>query len=94
MKNKLREILIDEIIELAGDEYESNDDYIELAKKSVDDLVLQIINIAHYYKNDRIEEESIQVDHCYYLNEDGKKVYDVEEMTTEFNKKLSKLDKN
>jgi hypothetical protein len=90
----LREILIDEIIELAGDEYESKDDYLELAKKSVDDLVLQIINIAHYYKDDRIEEESIQVDHYYYLDKDGKKVYDEEEMTQEFQEKLSKLAKN
>jgi hypothetical protein len=94
MKNKLRELLIDEIMDFSGDEYEDREDYVRLAKKSTEDLVLEIIDIAKYFRDCDVEQESIQVDHYYYLNEDGKKVYDVEEMTTEFHEKLSKLAKN
>lgn len=87
----LREILIDEIIELAGDEYESKDDYLELAKKSNDDLVLQVIHIANYYK---AREDIIPVDIFYYYDDNGNKVYDTEEMTKVFEKELDNLIKN
>jgi hypothetical protein len=47
----IREVLIDNILDLSGDEFETNDDLIQLAKKSDEELVLDIINIAQYYKN-------------------------------------------
>ena len=94
MKNKLRELLIDEIMDFSGDEYEEREDYVALAKKSTEDLVLEIIDIAKYFRDRDVEQEAIQVDHYYYWNENGEKVYDVEEMTQEFHEKLSKLAKN
>ncbi len=47
-----RELLIDSIIELAGDELESTQSLIELAKDTEKDLILRLINIAEYYKNE------------------------------------------
>jgi hypothetical protein len=46
----LREILIENIIDMAGDEFESSADWIKLAKKSDRELVLEIINIAQYFR--------------------------------------------
>ena len=46
----IREILIDNIIDMAGDEYETPIDWIELAKKSNRELVLIMINLAQYYR--------------------------------------------
>ena len=46
----LREILIDNIIDMAGDEFESSADYIKLAKKSNKDLILEMINLAQYFR--------------------------------------------
>lgn len=46
----IREILIDNIIDMAGDEYESSDSLIELAKKSDRELILDVINISQYFK--------------------------------------------
>ena len=34
----------------------------------------------------------IEVEICYYIDEDGKKVYDFEAMADEFEQKLSELD--
>jgi len=36
--------------------------------------------------------EKIEVNIYYYIDEDGKKVYDFEQMTDEFEQKLSELD--
>jgi hypothetical protein len=47
----IREVLIDNILDLSGDEFETNNDLIQLAKKSDEELVLDIINIAQYYKD-------------------------------------------
>lgn len=47
----IREILIDNIINLAGDEFETPASWIDLAKKSDRELVLELVNIAEYYKN-------------------------------------------
>ena len=49
-KETIREILIDNIIDMAGDEFESPDDWVELAKKSNRELVLEMINLAQYYR--------------------------------------------
>jgi len=46
----LREILIDNIIDMAADEFESSADFVKLAKKSNKELVLEIINIAQYFR--------------------------------------------
>jgi hypothetical protein len=35
---------------MAGDEFESSADFIKLAKKSNRELVLEIINIAQYFR--------------------------------------------
>mgnify|MGYP003335541448 CR=1 FL=1 len=47
----MRKILINEIIKLAGDEYESKEDWIELASKTDDELIHTLIGIANYYFN-------------------------------------------
>jgi hypothetical protein len=46
-----RELLIDAIIDFAGDEFESPKDYITLAKKSGHELVEELINIAQYFRD-------------------------------------------
>ena len=46
-----RELLIDAIIDFAGDEFESSLDYIALAKKSEHELIKEIINIAEYFRD-------------------------------------------
>jgi hypothetical protein len=50
-KNTNRELLIDTIIDFAGDEYESNTDWIKLAKKSERELIEDLINIAQYFRD-------------------------------------------
>lgn len=47
----MRNLLIDAIIHLSGDEYESKEHFIELAKASDDELVDRIIAIACFYKD-------------------------------------------
>lgn len=49
-EQNIREILIDNIIDMAGDEFESSADYVKLAKKSNKELVLEIINLAQYFR--------------------------------------------
>ena len=39
-----------------------------------------------------MEKTKIEVNIYYYIDEDGKKVYDFEEMADEFEQKLSELD--
>ena len=54
----MRELLIDAILNLSGDEYESRQDIIELAKESEKELVERIIAVACFYRdqfNDVIE---------------------------------------
>lgn len=45
-----REILIDNIIDMAGDEFETAEDWIKLSKKSTKELVFEIINLAQYFR--------------------------------------------
>lgn len=47
----MREKLIDAIIDMAGDEFETTTDVIKLAKMSDEQLVDEVINIAEYYRN-------------------------------------------
>lgn len=47
---KTREKLITTILDLAGDEYESRNDLVELAIKSEEELIDALISIANYYK--------------------------------------------
>ena len=49
-EQSLREILIENIIDMAGDEYTTPGSCIMLAKKSDEQLVLEIINIAQYFR--------------------------------------------
>jgi hypothetical protein len=46
-----RQLLIDAIIDLAGDEFEKPDDYVVLSKKSDNELVKELINIAEYFRD-------------------------------------------
>jgi len=48
----MRALLIDAIINLSGDEYESIDDVIELAKESENELVERLIGIACFYRDE------------------------------------------
>jgi hypothetical protein len=47
-----RELLIDAIVDLGGDEIESVSDALKLAKMDARELVEQLISIAEYYKNE------------------------------------------
>jgi len=47
----MRDILIDAIIDLSGDEYETVNDVIELAKESEYQLVERLIAIACFYRD-------------------------------------------
>ena len=46
-----RAILVTALIDLAGDEYETTDDFIKMAKKSEQELIQDLIHVANYYKN-------------------------------------------
>ena len=48
----MREKLLDAIIEMASDEFETMDDVLALAKKSDEELVDDVIGIARYYKEE------------------------------------------
>lgn len=47
----MRELLIDAIFNLSGDEYESVQDVIELAKESEQQLVERLVGIACFYRD-------------------------------------------
>lgn len=47
----IREKLIDAIIDLASDEFETKNDVIKLAKMSNEQLALEVISIANYYRD-------------------------------------------
>lgn len=47
----MRDTLIDAIIDLAGDEYESPSDLIQLAKESEYELVDRLVSIACFYRD-------------------------------------------
>jgi hypothetical protein len=47
----IREKLIDAIMDLASDEFETTQDVIKLAKMSNEQLALEVINIANYYRD-------------------------------------------
>ena len=46
-----RAILVTALLDLAGDEYETSDDLIKMAYKSEQELIQDLIHVAHYYKN-------------------------------------------
>ena len=46
-----RELLIEAILDLAGDEFTNPNDVSELAKKSEYQLVEELINIAEYFRD-------------------------------------------
>jgi len=48
----MRALLIDAILDLSGDEYESINDVIELAKESQNELVERLIGIACFYRDE------------------------------------------
>lgn len=47
----MRELLIDSILDLSGDEYETVNDVIELAKENEQQLVERLIAIACFYRD-------------------------------------------
>lgn len=47
----MREALIDALINLSGDEYETIQDVIELAKESEQQLVERLIGVACFYRD-------------------------------------------
>ena len=47
----MRELLIDAIIDLSGDEYETVNDVIELAKENELQLVERLIAVACFYRD-------------------------------------------
>jgi hypothetical protein len=47
----MRETLIDAILDLSGDEYETIQDVIELAKESEQQLVERLIGVACFYRD-------------------------------------------
>jgi len=53
-KTSIREYLIDAILELSGDEFETEQDLVALAKESEEELIHRVIDIAKYYKEQTI----------------------------------------
>lgn len=47
----MRSLLIDALLELSGDEYETKRDLIELAKETENQLVDRLIAIACFYRD-------------------------------------------
>jgi hypothetical protein len=47
----IREKLIDAIMDLASDEFETVKDMVSLAKMSNEQLALEVISIANYYRD-------------------------------------------
>jgi hypothetical protein len=47
-----RRMLVDAILDLSGDEFESVGEMKSLAKESVDELVQRLINIAEWYRDE------------------------------------------
>jgi hypothetical protein len=47
----IREKLIDAIMDLASDEFETVKDVVSLAKMSSEQLALEVISIANYYRD-------------------------------------------
>jgi len=47
----MRELLIDTLMNLSGDEYETVEDIIELAKESEQQLVERLIGVACFYRD-------------------------------------------
>jgi hypothetical protein len=52
MTNETRQNVIDTIIDLAGDEFETPADYIQLARETPEELVNRLIGIACYYRDE------------------------------------------
>jgi hypothetical protein len=50
-KLSTRAILVTALIDLAGDEYETMEDFIDMARKSELELIQDLIHTARYYKN-------------------------------------------
>ncbi len=50
-KLSTRAILVTALLDLAGDEYETTEDFIDMAKKSEQELIQDLIHTARYYKN-------------------------------------------
>jgi len=46
-----RAILVTALIDLAGDEYETTEDFSKMAYKSEQELIQDLIHVANYYKN-------------------------------------------
>lgn len=46
-----RAILVKALIDLAGDEYETTEDFVKMAQKSEQELIQDLIHVAYYYKN-------------------------------------------
>lgn len=46
-----RAILVTALIDLAGDEYETTEDFVNMAQKSEQELIQDLIHVAYYYKN-------------------------------------------
>jgi hypothetical protein len=49
--SNMRELLIDTIFSLSGDEYETIYDVLELAKESEQQLVERLVSIACFYRD-------------------------------------------
>jgi hypothetical protein len=52
MTQETRQNVIDTIIDLAGDEFETPADYVALAKENPDELINRLIGIACYYRDE------------------------------------------
>ena len=91
--NKLREFALDQHDLM---------DYEDITRKKLEkggekmvvafleDIDLEIEDLCEITKDD-FTQKTIDVGIYYYIDDDGKKVYDTEEMTNEFETKLNKL---
>jgi hypothetical protein len=86
-----------EVFELANDEEECEKLMKKINKgdevdyfKLLEDMDYDVREMCTITKDD-FKENAIEVGIHYYINDDGKKIYDTEEMTNEFETKLKQL---
>lgn len=65
----------------------------KLIEHTLPDIGSQLKRIADAMEKQTASKDTITVDVCYYTDEHGKKIYDIEHMYQEFETKIQEFDK-
>lgn len=66
----------------------------KLIEYTLPEIAEQLRRVANAMEKPTVSEDTIQVGVYYYIDDAGKKVYDLEEMYEEFKLKISELENN